>query len=124
MKETTYRLSMNNGNPRSDRPNNDREEDHPVRNDDRKMPPLIRQKLRECKRGELTVACSEAYEDVSSDGLANVVRCCSHNGADEDEDVAEEDEISAAEEIAIGSADHEGDRSASSVDRCDPVVVD
>lgn len=116
----THRIAMSNGNTRRNRPNNDIKVDQAISNDDSPMAPLIGQEFRQGKSSELAVPRAKTDEDVRSDGLPDAMRRGSQDAADEDQNVAEEDEVAAAEEVAVGAADHEGDRAACGVDGCDP----
>ena len=112
---------MTDRNPRRDRPCNDIEESHAIRDHDSNMPPLIGQQLRDRERRQLTVPCPESNQNMRHDGLADVVGRGSHDSPNEDQNVAQEDEGSPAEEITVSSADHEGDGCGGDVDGRNPV---
>ena len=64
----------------------------------------------------MAVPSSEPDERVGPNGLSYGMRGCADDTAGEYEDIAEKDEVAAAEQIAIGSTDHEGDCAARCVD--------
>ena len=57
---------------------------------------------------------------MGDNGLANGMRRRSEHSSDKDTDITQENEIPPAEEITVGTANHETDGDANCIDRCQP----
>jgi hypothetical protein len=82
------------------RPDYDGKQNHSVGNDHSKMTPLVWKKFRRCERGQLALASTEPKQDMCSNGLTQRFRGAAEDGPNEDENVARQDEISAAKQVA------------------------
>lgn len=96
------------------------EEDQTIGQHNGPVPKLVGKQFWQRKRSKLAVPGAETDHDMRGDGLADAVRRSSNDAANEDQDVAEQDEVSPSEEIAVGTANHESNCPTSGVDGRDP----
>lgn len=114
---------MTDSNPRSHRSSYYGKECNAISDDNTNMSPPVWQQLWNRKCGQLAISSSEADHRMSYNGLANVMGCRAYDSSNENKNVACQDEPSTAEQVAISTADHEGDCHSGDVHRSDPVEV-
>lgn len=99
------RLNTKAGGNRAD---GDTEENASVCNSNTNMSPLVWQQFWKRKCGQLAIPATKADERHAGNELLGVVRQSCDQEANEDDDVASDDEIPSAEQVRICTTDHEG----------------